>query len=185
MVSYQNHRAYVLHAAWIVPLMPRCYTGGRIRRESHEAIIWSFSLYHYGMPSHLKAVLDRTIPLVQIRMKEVNGSVQHEALVDFAKKRILVICGAGFPDWDGNFDGLRAQCRNSFGDPTMVCVPETPLMNVSAAREVAEAKLAAFRRAGEEYARSGKLTEATIAELEQPMIPREEYLRQHNQAAGI
>ena len=27
-----------------------------------DLIIWSFPLYCYGMPSHLKAVLDRTIP---------------------------------------------------------------------------------------------------------------------------
>ena len=32
---------------------------------SSDLLIWSFPLYCYGMPSHLKALLDRTIPLVK------------------------------------------------------------------------------------------------------------------------
>ena len=33
-----------------------------------DLIIWSFPLYCYAMPSHLKAVLDRTIPLIKMKM---------------------------------------------------------------------------------------------------------------------
>lgn len=33
-----------------------------------DVILWSFPLYCYGMPSHLKAVLDRTIPLLKMNM---------------------------------------------------------------------------------------------------------------------
>ena len=62
-----------------------------------DVILWSFPLYCYGMPSHLKAVLDRTIPLLKLRMTETDGRVQHETLVDLSKKRNLVICGAGIP----------------------------------------------------------------------------------------
>ena len=61
-----------------------------------DVIIWSFPLYCYSMPSHLKAVLDRTIPLIKLRMKEIDGRVQHESLMDFSKKHTVVICGAGF-----------------------------------------------------------------------------------------
>ena len=38
--------------------------------KAADVIIWSFPLYVYGMPSHLKAVLDRTIPLVKMKMLE-------------------------------------------------------------------------------------------------------------------
>ena len=68
-----------------------------------DVIIWSFPLYCYSMPSHLKAVLDRTIPLVKLRMLETaDGTVRHETLIDFSKKRTVVISGCGFPDWEGN-----------------------------------------------------------------------------------
>ena len=149
-----------------------------------DVIIWSFPLYCYGMPSHLKAVLDRTIPLVKMRMvQQPDGTVRHEPLVDFSRIRTLVICGCGFPHWEGNFDGLRQMCRNCFGDPDMVCVPETPLLNVPEAAVVADPLLARFRRAGEEYAASGRLSPETVAELERPMISAEDYIRNVNGTA--
>ncbi len=142
-----------------------------------DLVIWSFPLYCYGMPSHLKAVLDRTIPLVKMAMRqEADGTVRHEALADFSKMRTLVLCGCGFPDWDGNFDGLRAQCRQCFGNLEMVCVPETPMLNIPEAAVVADPLLACFEEAGEEYARNMKLSRETVARLETPMIPKETYI---------
>ena len=146
-----------------------------------DVIIWSFPLYCYAMPSHLKAVLDRTIPLVRMNMvQEQDGTVRHEALADFSRIHTLVICGCGFPDWDGNFDGLRAMCRVCFGEPDMVCVPEAPLLNIPGAAPVADPLLRRFEEAGAEYAASLALSPATVAALETPMIPKEEYIRHVN-----
>ncbi len=146
-----------------------------------DVIIWSFPLYCYGMPSHLKAVLDRTIPLVKMKMtQQPDGTVRHEPLVDFSKIHTLVICGCGFPQWEGNFDGLRQMCKTCFGNPDMVCVPETPMLNVPAAAIVADPLLKKFEKAGEEYAAALHLSKETVAELETPMIPAEEYIRNVN-----
>ena len=151
-----------------------------IYREA-DIIIWSFPLYCYGMPSHLKAFLDRTIPLVKMKMvQEENGTVRHVALADFSKIHTLVICGCGFPDWEGNFDGLRMMCRVCFGNPDMVCVPETPLLNIPAAAPVADPLLKRFEEAGGEYAATLTLSSETVAALETPMIPKEEYIRNVN-----
>ena len=143
-----------------------------------DVILWSFPLYCYGMPSHLKALLDRTIPLVQMKMvQEPDGTVRHVPLADFSRIHTLVITGCGFPDWEGNFDALKLQCRNCFGNLTMVCVPETPMLNVPHAAVVADPLLERFVKAGEEYEASLTLSQATVAELEHPMIPAEEYIR--------
>ena len=151
-----------------------------IYREA-DVIIWSFPLYCYGMPSHLKAFLDRTIPLVKMKMEQLpDGTVRHVALADFSKIHTLVICGCGFPDWDGNFDGLRMMCKVCFGGPDMVCVPETPLLNVPEAAPVADPLLRRFEEAGAEYAASLSLSADTVAALETPMIPKEEYIRHVN-----
>ena len=142
-----------------------------------DLILWSFPLYCYGMPSHLKAVLDRTIPLIKMKMvQEEDGRVRHEPLVDFSKKHTLVLCGCGFPDWEGNFDSLRLQCRQCFGNLQMVCVPEAPMLNVPQAAPVADPLLDSFEAAGEEYARSLALSPETVARLETPMIPKEVYI---------
>ena len=143
-----------------------------------DLIIWSFPLYCYGMPSQLKAVLDRTIPLIKMKMvQEADGTVRHEALADFSKKHTLVICGCGFPDWDGNFDALKLQCKMCFRAPQIVCVPEAPMFNVPEAAVVADPLLDAFEAAGEEYARTLALSPETVARLETPMIPKETYIR--------
>nr|WP_297762770.1 flavodoxin family protein [uncultured Butyrivibrio sp.] len=146
-----------------------------------DMIIWSFPLYCYGMPSHLKAVLDRTIPLVKMKMVQLpDGTVQHEALADFSRIHTLVICGCGFPNWEGNFNSLKLMCKNCFGDPDIICVPETPLMNVPQAAVVADPLLGLFEKAGEEYASGHSLSAETVASLEKPMISAEEYIRNVN-----
>ena len=62
----------------------------------------------------------------------------------------------------------------------MVCVPETPLLNVPAAAVVADPLLARFEQAGAEYAASLKLSAETVAALETPMISAEDYIRNVN-----
>ena len=145
--------------------------------RTSDLIIWSFPLYCYGMPSHLKAFLDRTIPLVKMDMRqEEDGTVRHEALADFSRIHTVVLCGCGFPDWDGNFDALKMQCRQCFGSMTMVCVPETPMLNVPAAAPLADPLLARFEEAGAEYAAGMAFSPETVAALETPMIPKEMYI---------
>ena len=62
----------------------------------------------------------------------------------------------------------------------MVCVPEAPLLNIPGAAPVADPLLRRFEEAGAEYAASLALSPATVAALETPMIPKEEYIRHVN-----
>ncbi len=150
-----------------------------------EVIIWSFPLYCYSMPSHLKAVVDRIIPLSKMSMKEENGVVRHDTLIDMSSKHYVVISGCGFPNWNGNFDGLKLQCENMFGSNlTTVCVPETPMLNEPTAEPLTKPLLEKFAKAGEEYAENLKLSEETIASLETPMLPNEIYIQIVNGNAG-
>jgi hypothetical protein len=71
-------------------------------------------------------------------------------------------------------------CEVCFGNPDIVCVPETPLLNVPEAAIVADPLLERFQRAGEEYAATLRLSRETLAELEKPMISAEEYIRDVN-----
>ena len=58
----------------------------------------------------------------------------------------------------------------------MVCVPETPLLNIPAASAVADPLPDKFEKTREEYALSLTPSPETIAALESPMIPKEEYI---------
>lgn len=142
-----------------------------------DVIIWSFPLYCYSMPSHIKAVSDRTIPLAKMSMKEENGVVSHDTLIDMSQKHYVVISGCGFPNWSGNFDGLKLQCQNMFGENlTMVCVPETPMLNEPTAEPLTKPLLEKFSRAGEEYAETLSLSQDTVSALETPMLPNDIYI---------
>lgn len=141
-----------------------------------DIIILSFPLYCYSMPSHLKAVIDRIIPLSKMSMKEVNGVVVHDTLLDFSKKRFVAISGCGFPNWEGNFDALKLQMKNLFRfNLTTICVPETPMLNVEEAKPSTDPLLEKFVQAGRIYNKNLSLNEE-VALLETPMLPNEVYI---------
>ena len=137
-----------------------------------DLIIWSFPLYCFGMPSHIKAVLDRTIPLNQMKMEIVDGRTRHLPMVDFSKIHTVVISGCGFPNYEHNFEGLSRQCDLCFGNLTKIFVPETPLLNIPEAKPVTEPKVLAFENAGEEYAKNFSLSPETIENLQSLMISK-------------
>ena len=146
-----------------------------------DLIIWSFPLYCYGMPSHIKAVVDRIIPLMKMSMKETDGVVMHDTLIDLSSKHYVVISGCGFPNWSGNFDGLKLQCRNLFhNNLTMICVPETPMLNVPSAAPLTQPLLEKFEKAGAYYAEHFRLPEDMAAALEAPMLPNDIYIQMVN-----
>lgn len=146
--------------------------------KNADLIIWSFPLYFYGMPSHLKAVLDRIISLSKMSMKETNGIVVHDTLIDFSKKKYIVICGCGFPNWQGNFEPVKIQAKNLFGNNLItICVPETPMLNQPTAKPLTEPLLEKFTFAGETYDKKLTLSKELIDQLEYPMIPNEIYIQ--------
>lgn len=142
-----------------------------------DLIIWSFPLYCFGMPSHIKAVLDRTIPLNQMKMEIVDERTRHLPMVDFSKIHTVVISGCGFPNYEHNFEGLSRQCDLCFGNLTKIFVPETPLLNIPEAKPVTAPKVLAFENAGEEYAKNFSLSPETIENLQSLMISKEDYIK--------
>jgi FMN-dependent NADH-azoreductase len=144
--------------------------------KSSDIIIWSFPLYYYGFPAHLKAVIDRTNPLMKITMKQEGNRVIHEKVVDMSAKNNIVISGGGFPYFEDNFAPLRLQCKNIFDNLTMVCVFEVPLMNAPNTESLKNPLLDKFKEAGKEYISNGNLSESTIKVLETPMLPNEVYI---------
>ena len=103
-----------------------------------------------------------TFRLTDAFLKGLNRGGEHEVhIVNVIEKKI-------------------APCRGCFGNPEMICVPETPMLNVPAAAIVADPLLARFEKAGTEYAANLSLSAETVAALEKPMISAEEYIRNVN-----
>ena len=148
-----------------------------------DLVIWSFPLYCFGMPAPVKAIVDRMLPLSS-PAQEVgeNGETYHPAREEH-DVRMALISGCGFADREGNFDGLLFQFERMFGgDYARILCVEAPLLNIPEAAPVADAYLALAKRAGEEYARDGRIAEATQAALDAPMYPPEQYRADSNKA---
>lgn len=145
---------------------------------SSDLLVFSFPLYCYGMPAVLKNLIDRTIPLSSIAMRKADGRYEHVGQADFSHLRYLMICGCGFPNSAHNFEPAVAQFRLMFrGNHTIVTVPESPMFNVPGAAAVTAPRLELVRKAGRQYAQSGTIDAAVLAQIGSPMIPEETYAR--------
>ncbi len=141
-----------------------------------DLLIWSFPLYCYGMPSPLKALLDRTLPLSSMAMQQVGERYEHVGQADFSHLRYVMICGCGFPNSRHNFEPAVAQFKLCFpGNHTILTVPESPMFNAPEAAVVTEPRLALIRQAGAQYAKTGKIDAGLLNEIGSPMIPEEQY----------
>ena len=68
-----------------------------------QIVIWSFPLYAFGMPGHLKTFLDRTVPLISMKMVETEKGCRHVRCSGVCSRHNVVICGCGFPEYEHNF----------------------------------------------------------------------------------
>ncbi len=141
-----------------------------------DLLIFSFPLYCYGMPAPLKALLDRTLPLSSMAMRKAGDRYEHVEQADFSRLRYVMICGCGFPNSRHNFEPAVAQFALCFpNNRTVITVPESPMFNAPAAEAVTGPRLALVKKAGKQYAETGKIEDTLLAEIGTPMIPEETY----------
>lgn len=148
-----------------------------------DLVIWSFPLYYFGMPSGIKALMDRLLPLnlPGISHREDGGN-SHPSRYDFSQKKILLISTCGFACRENNFEALKAQFDILYGRDegyTSFFMPEGELMRVPAVRGRVEEYLGHIEQAGREY-KVGGVTPATRAALDELLVPEEVFLEGAN-----
>ena len=88
----------------------------------------------------------------------------------------MMICGCGFPNSRHNFEPAVAQFKQCFPcNHTILTIPESPMFNAPEASVVTEPRLRLVRQSGKQYAETGKIDTALLAEISTPMIPEEQY----------
>lgn len=169
------------------------YNGGHCRIDddmgeileqmlASDLLLFSFPLYCYGMPAMLKNLIDRTLPLSSMAMAEENGRYVHVGQRDYSHLKYLMICGCGFPNSRRNFEPVIQQFALLFPQRhTILTVPESPMFNAPEAAAVTGPRLELIRRAGRQYAETGGIDGALLAEIGAPMIPEELYAQIVNQ----
>ena len=150
-----------------------------------DLLLFSFPLYCYGMPAPLKALLDRTMPLSSMAMQKAGDRYEHVGQADFSRLRYMMICGCGFPNSKHNFEPAVAQFEQCFPcNHTIITIPESPMFNAPEAKIVTGPRLELVKRAGKQYAETGEINVALLAEIGSPMIPEDQYAAIVNGQAG-
>ena len=143
-----------------------------------DLLLFSFPLYCCGMPAELKNLMDRMLPLSSMAMAEVNGRYVHVGQRDYLHLKYLMICGCGFPNSKRNFEPAVRQFELLFpSHHTILTVPESPMFNAPEAAIVTVPRLERVKQAGRQYAQTGKIDAALLAEIGSPMIPEETYAK--------
>lgn len=151
-----------------------------------DLLLFNFPLYGFGMPAPLKALLDRTLPFGKMDMRKVGDRYEHVEQRGFSHLRYVMICGCGFPNATGNFEGVLQQWHLMFGpDALAITVPEAPMFNAPEAASVTDPFLKLVKQAGREYAETGDVAAETMTKLAVPMIPDEVYAFIVNGGAGV
>ena len=143
-----------------------------------DLLLLSFPLYAYGMPAVLKSVIERTLPLTCMTMQKKGERYEHVDRADLSKLKYLMICGCGFPNSRKNFEPAVMAFDLMFPEgKTAITVPESPMFNAPEATEVTLPRLNLIRKAGAQYAGSGRIDDELMKQISSPMIPEEVYAK--------
>ena len=153
-----------------------------------DLIIWGFPLYYYGMPSQLKALMDRLLPLnLPFMAMQEDGSVSHPGRFDLSHQHSLVISTSGFASTKNNYESVEAQFGIAFGTGqySRIFCPEGELFSIPELRERTGAYLETVRRAGREFTRAMSIPLAIQAELDTLLLPAETYNKLADASWGL
>lgn len=144
-----------------------------------DVTVWSFPLYFFNVPGGLKNVIDRQLPLVHPFMVEREdgvGNGSHASRYDMSGKKTVVISTCGFYTAEGNYDGVCSLFDHICGKNKYEAVfcGQGELFRVQALAQRTNEYLDFVRAAGKEYA-GGGISEATRAELNRLLYPKETY----------
>ena len=144
-----------------------------------DVVITSFPLYSCYFPGQLKIFMDRMLPLALPFMDKEAESGGHPLRYDLSKQRQFYISTCGFWTAEGNYDSIiklfeRAGTDINYQD---FCIfsGQGGLFPVPELGEETKPYLDAVRKAGSEFAATGKVSAETQALLTQPILPREIY----------
>lgn len=142
-----------------------------------DIVIWSFPLYFFGMPSKIKACLDRQLPtLLPFMLSDQAG---HQMRYDLSHQKNVIIVSGGLSAIENNFEAVEKQFdimySMSKAQFTKIFCPQNPLLGTDALGASNKAYLNLVTTAGKEFARDNKISDETQAKIDTPFFPIDIY----------
>lgn len=143
------------------------------RYVTSDVVIWSFPLYYFGMPSKIKAFLDRMLP-TNLPYMDINkdGTSGHPSRYDLSNQRYILISTCGFYSTKNNYDALFKQFEILFGDRlSKIICPEGELFHVPQLEGKILEYLSYAKKAGGEFGNNAAISGDTRNKLGQLLYP--------------
>lgn len=151
-----------------------------------DTTIWSFPLYYFNVPSKLKALIDRQLPMVLPFMVKDAESGGHPTRYDMTGKRHVLISTCGFYKTEGNYDSILPMFDHLLGKgnyETVFC-SQGELFRVPELSARTGEYLGYVRQAGAEFS-CGRISAETRARLSTLLYPKETFEAMADASWGI
>jgi len=156
------------------------------KRIEADIVIWSFPLYCFNVPGGLKNLIDRQLPLKLPFMSPDAENGGHPSRYDLTNQRHIIISTCGFWTTKGNYGSVTAMFDRLFGAgkyDTIFCA-QGGLFGRPETKNLVDEYLETVKCAGIEYV-NGSISEATQADLADPILPRNAYETAADASWGI
>lgn len=157
---------------------------------SADVIIWSFPLYYFGLPSQLKALMDRQLPMnlpfMASREDGNSDTGSHIPRYDISSKRTVIISTCGFYTSEGNYDSLNLQFDRCFGKNNYekIYCGQGELFRVEELKKRTNQYLEIVKNAGKEFIEK-RISEETKNKLSELLYPRDVFEAMADASWGI
>ena len=151
-----------------------------------DLLVLSVPLYVDGLPGPVKTFIDRLIPRADMRIEIREGRCRHPIREGRKPLPIALVASCGF--WEvENFDPMVAHIKawgKNANSPFLGAVlrPMGPMF-----RGMLESGIPlddifqAAKEAGRQLVTAGEMSSETLATVSRPIMPREEFVRLHNE----
>lgn len=155
------------------------------KRQNADVMILATPVYVDGMTSTMKAILDRSIPLVQPFFEIRDDHCRHPPLNVRKPIKVVLVSISGFCEMD-NFDPLvlhiKAFCKNLNGEFIgAILRPLGAQLQVFKQMGIpVDDIFDAIKQAGRELVQQGTISTKTQETISREIVPREEYIQHLN-----
>jgi len=151
-----------------------------------DVVIWSFPLYFFSLPSRIKMLIDRLLPMFFPFMDSSSSYGDHPCRYDISSQRYVVISTCGFYTAEGNYSSVKAQFDRIYGENnySYIFCGQGELFSFPELRNRTDEYLRTVKTAGVEFA-GGYISESTRQKLAELLFPREVYEQMADASWGI
>ena len=144
----------------------------RLKIQLSDVIVKSFPLYFFGMPSQMKAMTDRCLPMMLPYAGGTDGLFHRLRDKEMKKKKLVVISSCGYAEAESMYKALVGQLDLICGRDKYIKLfcAQGELFFSGMAQRQRKAYLELVKKAGREFCEKWEIGEKLMRELDRPLL---------------